>query len=373
MPRLKGVFIGQMGRGQTCQMRCNALGRLGFDMRSVDSASIWANLSWTQRHIDQTLRKSRTIERFNRRVLQSVREHQPAFVWAEKQEYLSADVLRQIKSMGILTIHYNPDPYFTLAWKRTAHMDECLAEFDVIVVTKRYELSQYAANNRGLVLYSPLGFDIVGHRRADSVPDGFHSDIAFVGGWEPQREKLILSASSPHRSIKVWGYGWRMAQQPRFNPMRALRLGRLTPEQKPYFGPSRPELAPISQEGEGKHGEIYQERYAAAVGGATISLGFLREICLDEHTTRSFEIPAMGGFMLGHRSEEHLGFFEEGREAEYFDSDEEFNDKIDFYLAHRDERDRIAAAGFRRCMTSGYSYDDRLTKIVSEIGLDARR
>ena len=144
--------------------------------------------------------------------------------------------------MGILTIHYNPDPYFSLAWKRTPHMDACLAAFDVLVVTKRYELSEYASRNPGLVLYSPLGFDVIGHRRVDRVPADFEADISFVGGWEPLRERLILAARSPHRSIKVWGYGWRMAEQSRFNPLRALRLGRLTPEQRPYFGRSRPEL-----------------------------------------------------------------------------------------------------------------------------------
>jgi hypothetical protein len=156
----------------------------------------------------------------------------------------------------------------------------------------------------------------------------------------------------------------------RLNPLRALRLGRLTPDQKPYFGPSRPELDGIVQNGEGSNGEIYEERYAEAVAASKISLGFLREICLDEHTTRSFEIPAMGGFLLAHRSAEHLEFFEEGKEAEFFETDEEFNEKVRFYLAHDALRRRIAEAGYRRCMTSGYSYDERIQSLLPQIGLD---
>lgn len=369
---MKGLFIGQMGRGQTCEMRCAALRRLGFAMISIDSAGIWTGLSYTLRQIDQRIRHSGTVRGFNERVLAALRRERPTFVWAEKQEYLTAQVLNEIRATGALTIHYNPDPYYTLAWKQTAHTDAALAAFDVLVVTKKYELPEYAARNTGKLIYSPLGYDPVGHRRAEIVPSPFATELAFVGGWEPRRERLVVAAHSSRRSIKVWGYGWRIAQQSTMNPLRALRLGRLTTEQRPYFGRARPELVGIVQHGEGGHGEIYEERYAAAVAGASISLGFLREACPDQHTTRSFEIPAMGGFMLAHRSEEHQQFFTEGTEAEYFESDEEFLDKVQFYLSHRAARQRIAAAGFRRCMTSGYSYDDRLRKIVEELGLHPR-
>ena len=64
---------------------------------------------------------------------------------------------------------------------------------------------------------------------------------------------------------------------------------------------------------------------------------------------------------------EHLELFEEGEEAEYFASDEEYRDKLRFYLANHTARDRIARAGHERCMSSGYSYDDRIRCVLSEI------
>jgi spore maturation protein CgeB len=190
-----------------------------------------------------------------------------------------------------------------------------------------------------------------------------------VGGWEPRRERLLSAASEATSDVAVWGYGWNIAQRRRLDPLRALRLGRLTPGRSVYLGAPHQRLAPALRAGEGSSGEIYEERYASVVAGSQIALGFLRELNPDQHTTRSFEIPAMGGFMLADRTEDHREFFEEGKEAEYFSSDDEFRDKVRFYLGNESARQGIARAGHYRCMTSGYSYDDRIRKVMNELKL----
>lgn len=368
---LRVLFVGQTNAGQTSAMRAAALGRLGLDVYTVDSGGLWNGVRFLQRHWQMKTCSSTRVTDFNHLVLEALQSQQPALLWAEKQEYLSPSVIDECRRRNILSVHYNPDPYFSVAWKRNSLADECLRRYDVVVVTKRYELESYRTHGAREVVYSPLGYDPIEHAPPRTprhrVPSA--TEIAFVGGWEPRREQLLAAAMKLTPHVKVWGYGWRQSLQPRSTLLRAVRLGRLAPGRTFYWGAPTLELAAAVQDGESEHGEVYGASYARAIAAAEISLGFLRALCPDQHTTRTFEIPAVGGFMLADRTEEHREFFVEGKEAEFFADETEYLDKIRFYLPRKSLRDRIARAGHQRCLTSGYSYDDRLREVLRRLDI----
>ena len=111
--------------------------------------------------------------------------------------------------------------------------------------------------------------------------------------------------------------------------------------------------------------------YAKAIQTAAITLAPLVERMSDAVrgdlvTARTFEIPAAGGFMLHERNDEVAQYFEEGRECAMFGDEDELADKVRFYLYHRGERDRIAAAGQARCLSSSYSVDDRAAAVIAK-------
>jgi len=118
-------------------MRRAALERLGYAVEGVEAGGLWKGSRYATRQLEQLSASGPRIEELNARVLGAAQRFQPQLVWAEKQEYLRADTVRQLRSNGAVTLHYNPDPYFSLSWKRTRLADECLKVYDVLVVTKR--------------------------------------------------------------------------------------------------------------------------------------------------------------------------------------------------------------------------------------------
>jgi hypothetical protein len=51
----------------------------------------------------------------------------------------------ELRRLGAKTVHFTPDPYFSLPWKRTQLMDEAMGVFDAVVYCKSYERRQYEA------------------------------------------------------------------------------------------------------------------------------------------------------------------------------------------------------------------------------------
>ena len=112
---------------------------------------------------------------------------------------------------------------------------------------------------------------------------------------------------------------------------------------------------------------LWGDKYSIALKCSKLALGLLSKLIPETTTTRTFEIPAVGGFLLAERTEDHMKLFEEGKEAEFFSGDEELRDKISFYLREDAERNRIARAGNTRCIKSGYHIRDELKKVLETI------
>ena len=192
------LFLGELGVGQTSRMRLRAFERLGFTTRGVNTVQPWLEIGWAQRQLQRRLQCGSTIDRLNRMVVQTATEFKPALVWAEKQEFVTCETVATLKRLGAQVIHFTPDPYFSLSWKRTGLMDAALPLFDALVYCKTYEAKQYYAVGPQVV-YMPLGYCDEVHRPLASNDPRWRADVGFVGGWEPRRAQLLDAAGENRR------------------------------------------------------------------------------------------------------------------------------------------------------------------------------
>jgi len=364
---MKILFVGSLTEGQTSLMRMEVLQELGHDVSPLSTQVYWDDAPMLSRRLQQSIGFGPIIEKINNELLVAVKKIRPEIVWAEKQEYFKPEVLREISAMGVKLFHYTPDPYFSLSWKQTKLLDSCLPLYDCLITSKQYELDDYKKVNPNII-YMHLGYSGKVHRPAFPVDSAtkllYASDVSFVGGWEPRREVYLDAlAHNVDCSLKIWGYGWEYLQDGRWTPRRWWGMRRNAGGES-FTIKKNPTLGKAVQ-----GNEVYGDHYAWALSGAKINIGFLRKICPDQHTTRTFEIPACRSLLLADRSDEHSEFFKEGEEADFFSSKEEMIDKVDFYLKNESAREKIALNGFNRCQTSGYSYKEILKQVLNEMRL----
>jgi len=357
---MKILYLGQIGRGQTAFMRMRALERLGHSVQGVHTSQPLKRASWIKRQVQRRAHKGSIVEEINSTVLSVAREFRPAMVWADKQEFLRVETIEGLRKLGAKSVHFTPDPYFSLDWKRTPIMDGAMKAFDALVYCKSYERRQYEAMRKPLV-YMPLGYCDEVHRPLPSDDSRWRCAVGFLGGWEPRRERLLHALAAAGIDIKIWGGYWDFLRSGKWRLRQHIILRQLAGGE--YFRVHCDELLARAHQG----GEVYEDDYSRALTGSKIGLGFLRKVCPDQHTTRSFEIPACRSLLLADRTDEHQEFFEEGKEAEFFASCEELLDKVRFYCNNESARMGVADRGYKRCIESQYAYVHRLRNALEAL------
>lgn len=258
-------------------------------------------------------------------------------IWIDKGLTIDADTLHASlkRNPRCILVGYSPDD-MGVPHGQSRQFLEHLPLYDIFFTTKSYNVQELRDLGCQRVEFVGNAYDPHTHRPVDLTPEErreLGGPVGFIGGWESERAESLYRLAREGVNVRVWGGGWASARQRHPN----LRL-----ECKEFF----------------------DERYPRAISAFDINFCFLRKKNRDLQTTRSVEIPACGKFMLAERTVEHCELFQEGVEAEFFDSFDELREKVAFYLRHDQIRERVGRAGLVRCERSGYSNHDRLKRAL---------
>jgi len=335
------LFLGENWFGSCARACCHALRRLGCEVADFDAQTIFPQLRRRSLRAILRVAEPQLIREYNEQVRELAQRFEPDIFLAFKGAYVQPRTLRTMREAGIALYNYFPD---TSAFAHGSLLSHTLPLYDCLFLTKRFldrDLRAHISLRESMFL--PHGYDPELHqpRELDARDHArFAHDVGVVATHSRAKEELLteLVTLRPQLDLRIWGNLWKENN-------RSSRLGRFI-EGAPLNGTS----------------------YAKALSAFRINLALLSGPVAgasrgDETTTRTYEIPACGGFMLHERTDEVLELFAEGTEMACFGSATELADKIDYYLAHAEERGQIAAAGRSRCVPA-YSYDNRMTEII---------
>lgn len=330
------LYVGSLRPGGNGLDRVAMFEAAGYEVLQADRFAFMEAGTRIERSISARLQLGRSVRDFNRMLEDRAEMGGYDVVFVDKGVWVWPASLSRLNDAAGFSIHYTPDAQFFE--NRSRHFFRGLPSYDLAITTKAFELDAYrAAGARDLkLIHQGHGARLLPVPTLE-IPLHLRSEVCFIGHCQPHYAEILrhLAARVP---LKIWGPNWTAY---------AARNG----------------WAHDIVQGD----SCYGADYARALSGAKIAIGLLSKRIPETTTTRTFEIPACGTMLLAERTEEHRALFEEGFEAEFFDSAEECAEKASYYLENDIVRDQVSAAGRVRCQTSGYSTAEQFSTVLESI------
>lgn len=277
----------------------------------------------------------------NLAVLKAVNQQKYDMLWVAKAQMLRPNTLLQAKQLqpSLKLVLYLSDDLMA-RHHQSYYLMKSINKYDIIFTANCFNSQPNELPRLGAKMVVTIDFSYDRNNHHPVKPtvqekQQFGATVGFIGTFERDRAKHLLYLAKKGIPVRVWGTSWPSSWKTR-NPNLKI-------------------------EGRG----LPVEDYVRALCSTEINLGFLRKANRDRHTCRSMEIPACGAFMLAERTDDHQRLFVEGKEAAFFDTRDELESKVRYYLAHPEECRQIGAAGRKRCLNSGYSFHDRLPVMLA--------
>lgn len=251
---------------------------------------------------------------------------------------ISAETIHRLKARGVLCVLWTIDPplYFQPILDVAPFYDHVFCQG-----TEAIEL----LNKTGIrgAQWLPMACDPEYHYPVEfssAEKDQYGCDVAFVGSYYPERVNLFQKLSD--FDFAIWGPGWDNLS-PDSPIRRCVRGAHTTPaEWLKIYSASKIVLA--------THYHDPQNRFPVY-----------------QASPRVFEALACRAFVLCDDQRDVFSLFKDGKDIVRFFDSADLTEKVRHYLAHPEERDKIAAQGYGNVLNN-HTYIHRIKELLSKIG-----
>jgi len=335
---MKILYLGDDNPLFTSAHRAEALRRLGHEVKVINPRAalpqsrlvggistrvgLWPFVPW----INSAMRRQINGEAFD-------------LAWIDCGADISPGFHAWLRARGTRIVNYNvDDPFGTRDGRKWDLYRRSVRHHDLTVVVRRENVAEAGAAGARKPLRVFRSYDPVAHAPVsltEAERRNWASEVIFVGSWMPERGPLMVRLLDLGVPLAIRGNHWQ-------------------------YAPEWERLRPIMR-GQAAHGTDYVK----SIQGAKIALGLLSKGNRDLHTTRSAEVPFIGGAVFcAERTPEHEQLLQDGTEAAFWTTPEECAARCAELLADEPRRARMAAAAQKRMTEWRLSNDEVMAAVL---------
>lgn len=295
-------------------------------------------------------------KKFNEELLEITKREKPELLFAFMYtDELDPSTLLAIKEKtNTKTIAWFADDYWRF-WNYSKHW---VPYFDWIVTTYSKAAEWYRQAGFLKVIHLQWACNTAVYRPLDMVKD---IDVSFVGQYKPPREKVIRVLQDAGISVEAFGFGWpngRVSQDEMLKIFSRSKINLNLSARPSLFSPRV--LARL----------FFKKSINRLVPDFRLIDNFRawRHFAVPHTHARPFELAGCKAFVISGLSEDLPNCYEDGKEMVFYRSLGDLVQKIKYYLAHNEERKRVAERAYERTMRE-HTYERRFEEILKLLGV----
>jgi spore maturation protein CgeB len=262
--------------------------------------------------------------------------------WIDSGAALSPGLHKWLRRRGMAIVNYNiDDPFGNRDGRKWNLYLRSVALHDLTVVVRDSNVHEARAAGATKVVRVFMSYDPVAHAPIIMSSDDrarWSTEVVFVGSWMPERGPFVLQLLESGIPLTIFGDHWEHAAE--WSKIRSI-----------VRGPA-----------------VQGTEYVKAIQGAKVALGLLSKGNRDLHTTRSSEIPFIGGAVFcAERTSEHEAMYQDGKEAIFWSSAAECAKRCFELLADPLKRRQITTNARNRVLEMQISNDETLAWIIESL------